>query len=91
VAEIAGGGRSRWKIENEAFNRQKNHGPNLQHLYSTDPENWKAYYYLLQIAFVITQVVERGSLLRQLAARQHSTPLKLFCSLANVVGRLRAR
>ena len=89
VAEIAEGGRSRWKIENEAFNRQKNHGPNLEHLYSEDPENWKAYYYLLQIAFMITQVVERGSLLRQLAAELHSTPLKLFGSLANIVRRLR--
>jgi hypothetical protein len=89
VVAIAEGGRSRWKIENEAFNRQKNHGPNLEHLYSEDPENWKAYYYLLQIAFMITQVVERGSLLRQLSAGLHSTPLKLFGSLANIVRRLR--
>jgi hypothetical protein len=83
------GGRPRWKIENEAFNRQKNHGPNLEHVYSTDPEKWKAYYYLLQIAFIITQLVERGSLLRQLTAQLHRTPLQLFKSLANIVGRLR--
>jgi hypothetical protein len=83
------GGRPRWKIENEAFNRQKNHGPNLEHVYSTDPEKWKAYYYLLQIAFIITQLVERGSLLRQLAASNHRTPLQLYGSLANIVKRLR--
>jgi hypothetical protein len=83
------GGRPRWKIENEAFNRQKNHGPNLEHVYSTDPEKWKAYYYLLQIAFILTQLVERGTLLRQLAAERQRTPLQLFGSLANIIGRLR--
>ena len=83
------GGRARWKIENEAFNRQKNHGPNLEHVYSTDPEKWKAYYYLLQLAFLITQLVERGSLLRQLTAELHRTPLQLFGGLANIVRRLR--
>jgi hypothetical protein len=88
VAAIAEGGRSRWKIENEAFNRQKNHGPNLQHVYSNDPEKWKAYYYLLQIAFILTQLVERGTLLRQLAAQNHRTPLQLYGSLANIVRRL---
>lgn len=90
VAGIAAkGGRPRWTIENQGFNRQKNHGPNLEHVYSTDPEKWKAYYYLLQIAFILTQLVERGTLLRQLAAQQHRTPLQLFGSLANIVRRLR--
>jgi hypothetical protein len=90
VEEIAEkGGRGRWKIENQGFNRQKNHGPNLEHVYSLDPEKWKAYYLLLQIAFLITQLVERGSLLRQLAADLKRTPLQLFGSLANIVRRLR--
>ena len=53
VEEIAQkGGRDRWKVENEGFNRQKNSGLNLGHVSSTDPEKWKAYYLLLQIAFV---------------------------------------
>ena len=40
VEEIAQkGGRDRWKVENEGFNRQKNSGLNLGHVYSTDPEN----------------------------------------------------
>jgi hypothetical protein len=30
------GGRLRWKIENEGFNIQKNHGYELEHAYSTD-------------------------------------------------------
>jgi hypothetical protein len=82
------GGRSRWKIENEGFNRQKNSGLNLCHVYSTDPQKWQAYYYLLQIAFVITQLLERGSLLRQLAAEYDRTPMQLFGSLKNLVRRL---
>jgi hypothetical protein len=82
------GGRSRWKIENEAFNRQKNSGLNLCHVYSIDPEKWKAYYYFLQIAFVLMQLLERGTLLKQLAAELGRTPLQLFGSLKNVARRL---
>ena len=40
------GGRHRWHIENQGFNRQKNSGFNLEHVFSLDPENLKAYYYL---------------------------------------------
>jgi hypothetical protein len=89
VEEIAQqGGRDRWKVENEGFNRQKNSGLNLEHVYSTDPENWKAYYLLLQIAFILTQLLERGSLLRRLAAESGRPFWKLFGSLKNVARRL---
>lgn len=89
VVEVAEkGGRQRWKIENEGFNRQKNSGLNLCHVYSIDPEKWKAYYYLLQIAFLIMQLCERGSLLKQLAAEWGRTPLQLFGSLKNLARRL---
>jgi hypothetical protein len=82
------GGRYRWKIENEGFNRQKNSGLNLEHVYSTDPENWKVYYLLLQIAFLLLQLLERGSLLRRLAAEAGRPFWKLFGSLRNVARRL---
>ena len=89
VEEIAQkGGRYRWKVENEGFNRQKNSGLNLEHVYSTDPEKWKAYYLLLQIAFILVQLVERGSLLRRLAAEAGRPVWKLFGSLKNVARRL---
>lgn len=89
VAGIAQkGGRYRWKIENEGFNRQKNSGLNLEHVYSIDPDKWQAYYYLLQIAFILTQLLERGSLLRRLAEAQGRTPLQLFGSLKNIARRL---
>jgi hypothetical protein len=82
------GGRYRWKIENEGFNRQKNSGLNLEHVYSTDPEKWKAYYYLLQIAFIIIQLLERGSLLRRLVETTGRTVLQWFGSLKNIARRL---
>lgn len=89
VEEIAQkGGRDHWKIENEGFNRQKNSGLNLEHVYSTDPKKWKAYYLLLQIAFIIMQLVERGSLLRRLAAEVGRPFWKLFGSWKNVARRL---
>lgn len=89
VEEVARkGGRARWKVENEGFNRQKNSGLNLEHVYSSDPEKWKAYYYLLQIAFILTQLLERGSLLRRLAAELGRPFWKLFGSLKNVARRL---
>ena len=82
------GGRHRWHIENQGFNRQKNSGFNLEHVFSIDPENLKAYYYLLQIAHMILQLVEVGSLLRNLAAEFGRTPLQLFGSLKNLARRL---
>jgi hypothetical protein len=89
VAQIAQkGGRDRWKVENEGFNRQKNSGLNLEHVYSSDPEKWKVYYVLLQIAFLLMQLVERGSLLRRLAEELGRPVWKLFGSLKNVARRL---
>jgi hypothetical protein len=89
VAEIAQkGGRDRWKMENEGFNRQKNSALNLEHVYSIDPEKWKAYYVLLQVAFLLIQLLERGSLLRRLAAEAGRPFWKLFGSLKNVARRL---
>jgi hypothetical protein len=85
VAAVAEkGGRQRWKIENQGFNRRKNSGLNLQHLYSTDPEKAKAYYHLLQIAFILLQLLEQGSLLRRLAAAWGKTPWQLLGGLLTV-------
>jgi hypothetical protein len=89
VEEIAQkGGRYRWKVENEGFNRQKNSGLNLGHVYSIDPGKWKSYYVILQIAFVIVQLLERGSLLRRLSEEAGRPVWKLFGSLKNVARRL---
>ncbi len=82
VAALANrGGRCRWKIENEGFNIQKSSGFNLEHAYSTGELEIKNFYVLLQIAHLILQLIERGSLLKQEAK-------KLFGSLANLARRL---
>jgi hypothetical protein len=89
VEEIAQkGGRDRWKEENEGFHRQKHSGLNLEHVSATDPEKWKASYLLLPIAFILVQLLERGSLLRRLAEAAGRPVWKLFGSLKNVARRL---
>lgn len=57
------GGRLRWKIENEGFNVQKNGGYNLEHAYTTNQHGSKIYYLLMQIAHLLMQLIEDGSLL----------------------------
>ena len=59
------GGRIRWKIENEGFNVQKNGGFNLEHAYTRDPVASKVFYFLLQIAHLIAQLIEKDSLFRE--------------------------
>ena len=58
-------GRLRWKVENEGFNIQKNGGFNLEHPYSQNDTARKLFYYLLQIAHLLFQLMEKGSLFRQ--------------------------
>lgn len=58
------GGRLRWKIENEGFNVQKNGGYGLTHRYSQDAIASKVFYLLLQIAHLLAQLIEAGSLFR---------------------------
>ena len=59
------GGRLRWKIENEGFNVQKNGGYALEHSYTQDATAAKIFYLLLQMAHLLAQLIERGSLFRK--------------------------
>jgi hypothetical protein len=88
VVEVAThGGRERWREENEGFNTQKNSGLNLEHAYSH--ACWAAYYFLLQIAHLLLQLVEKGSLLWHLAKEQgQRTAVALYGSLKNMAQRL---
>ena len=56
------GGRQRWKIENQGFNIQKNGGYGLEHSYSFDPNGMVNFFVLLQIAHILNQLLEKGSL-----------------------------
>jgi hypothetical protein len=89
VAAVATkGGRARSRIENEGFNVQKNSLFDLEHPYSMDLEKQKAYYLLLQIAHIILQMLEKGSLLRRLARKTGKSTVDLFGSLKNIARRL---
>lgn len=87
VVSVAWGGRERWREENEGYNTQKNSGLNLEHAYSH--KCWQAYYYLLQIAHMLLQLLEKGSLLHALAQQQgKQTAVALFGALKNMAERL---
>jgi hypothetical protein len=58
------GGRLRWKIENEGFNVQKQGGYGLEHAYTQNPTAAKVFYFLLQIAHLLSQLMAHGSLFR---------------------------
>ena len=59
------GGRGRWKMENEGFNSQKNGGFEAEHAYSEDETARKIFYFVLQMAHLLFQLLAKGSLLRQ--------------------------
>ena len=66
VAAIVQIGRSRWKIENEHFNVQKNHGYELEHNYGHGQQTLSMVFYLLNLlAFVAHMLLERGDRLYQ--------------------------
>jgi len=78
IVKIAKGGRLRWKIENEGFNIQKNRGFNLEHPYSQDETSMKNLYLLLQIAYIISQLMEKGSLLKHKIQKVFGSVTMLF-------------
>lgn len=56
----------RWTIENEGFNVQKRGGYGLEHAYTTNPSSAKVFYFLLQIAHLLAQLLSKGDLLQQI-------------------------
>lgn len=54
-------GRSRWKIENQGFNRQKNIRYHIEHASSRHYVAMKNHYLLTQIADILMQLFENGS------------------------------
>jgi hypothetical protein len=59
------GGRMRWKIENEGFNVQKKGGYELEHAYTNNPNSAKVFYFLLQIAHLLAQLLYKSNLLKR--------------------------
>jgi len=66
VRELTAAGRMRWKIENEGFDVQKNHGYGLGHKFSrVSMLAMKNYYQLMQVGHMMNQLFELGSLLSE--------------------------
>ena len=66
VAVVVQIGRTRWKIENEQFNVQKNHGYELTHNYGHGRQTLSMVFYLLNLlAYVAHVIVELGDRLYQ--------------------------
>lgn len=78
IVKIAKGARLRWKIENEGFNVQKNRGFNLEHPYSANEVSMKNFYLLLQIACIISQIMEKGSLLKDKIEKVFGSATNVF-------------
>jgi hypothetical protein len=88
IAIAQQGGRDRWKIENQGFNTQKNGGYELEHVYGRSEDLIRCFYFLLQIAHMILQLVEKGSLLRRVADQYGKSIVGLYGSFRNIARKL---
>ncbi|QAA31705.1 transposase family protein [Clostridium manihotivorum] len=59
--KIVSAGRSRWKIENEGFNNQKNIRYDIEHACCLNYQAMKNHYLLIQISDILRQLLENGS------------------------------
>ncbi|NCP67941.1 transposase [bacterium] len=53
----------RWKVENQGFDVQKNHGYALEHVWCQNSNAMKVVYLLIQIAHLLNQLIVRSDLL----------------------------
>ena len=77
--QLVATGRRRWKIENEAFNEQKNGGYGLEHMFCETYSAIKNHYFLIQIGHMISQLLECG--LRRLRALSRMPSGQLIADL----------
>lgn len=91
VAEVVQIGRSRWKIENEHFNIQKQQGYELEHNYGHGRQTLSWVFYLLNLlAFLSHQILEMGDGLYQ-QLRELETRRELWNGLRWTVNHLLCR
>ena len=67
-------GRRRWAIENYGFNAQKRHGFHIEHLFSKNYTAMKNHYFLIQIAHMISQIIDAWDIwknIRQSKEQKH--------------------
>lgn len=80
--------RGRWKIENEGFNTQKKRGDYLEHRFSHDYQGMKNHYYLIQIGYLIVQIIEAWETLWRKVKQRITEERKStgFCSMHGKTG-----
>lgn len=86
------GARSRWKIENEGFNVQKNGELDLAHGYGGRDNALFGYYMLAQIAHMILQLIAHSDLLQKVTNGTHTitgSVLSYYRTMRNLTERLR--
>lgn len=77
VAIANSGGRDRWKVENQGFNVQKNGVYGLEHAYSENTNSFKVFYFLMQMAHMIAQLLLKGNLLKNVFPRGCGSAMNL--------------
>ncbi len=89
VAEIVAIGRAKWKIENEQFNIQKNHGYHLTHNFGHGKKNLSGvFYYLNLVAYLVHIILERGDKEFQKARATVSSRVRFWDELRTLMRRL---
>lgn len=89
IEETISVGRTRWKIENEGFNVQKNITFDIGHLYSKNQTAIKVHYIMIQIAHILRQLLEKGiKEIKELALKLKEISQKLKHELISTINNL---
>jgi Transposase DDE domain len=79
VKQVARGGRTRWRIENETFNTLKNQGYHFAHNYGHGYEHLgEVFAWLMMLAFLIDQVQQKCNPLFQKAGEKKGSKCALW-------------
>jgi len=79
VKQVARGGRTRWRIENETFNTLKNQGYHFEHNYGHGHEHLgEVFAWLMMLAFLIDQVQQKCNPLFQKAWEKKGSKCALW-------------
>ena len=83
------GARLRWKTENKVFFVEKICGFALEHAYTMDDNAAKIFHILLQFAFILFQLIEKGSLCRNAFPKGFGSAKNLAAELLEAFRRVR--
>jgi hypothetical protein len=82
------GARLRWKTENEVFNVMKNGGFALEHAYTKDANAARIFHLMLQFAFILGQLIEKGSLFKNAFPKGFGSAKNLSAEILEAIRRV---